>query len=148
MWKKIENVDEGRTALLNNLTITHLTERRWYIAEGLSKFVTNDSGQTEYARMCGLINYWQTFKWSGRFDEVEAQVRAAEFSAKEPAFKLGRFALLGDFEAFFKLLPNVISMGGLDSDSPAIMADLPRSTLQTRDGVLHPKDKSGNLNWR
>lgn len=117
LWKKIEPKDDGRGKLLNNLAVDHLKEKRWSVAEGLGVFSLNDKEQPEYSRMCGLINYWQSYKWSDRYELIRDEVEKAEFSAKEPLFKLGRFAILEDYDSFFKLLPRLIEHGELSTET-------------------------------
>lgn len=119
LWKKLEPKEEGRGNLLNNCTISHLNQKRWSIAEGLSYFSTNDKGLSEYSRMCGQINLWQSYKWSGRYDKIRNEVEGAELSAKKSVFKLCRLALMSDFDSFFELLPAVMSHGELSAESLA-----------------------------
>ena len=67
-----------------------------------------DKRMTEELRLVANFNYWQSLKWQGKFEEIEAEVAEADFSAKQLKFKLGQAALLDQEERFFELLPQVL----------------------------------------
>lgn len=113
LWKKLQPDDEGRSGLLLELAFNHLLDERWKVAESLSLFLVKDMHMAESRRLSGQINYWQSLKWQGRFEEVRSEVEKSDFSAKEPIFKLALYALLDDKERFFRLLPSVLKNEGL-----------------------------------
>jgi hypothetical protein len=113
LWKKQKPEDENRSSVLNALAYQHLLSERWDIAESFSLFVKSDKQTPEISRLTGLINYWQSVKWQGRFEEVKKHVEQEDLSAKQEKFRLSRFALLDDEGQFFKLLPQVLKNGGI-----------------------------------
>ena len=40
--------------------------------------------------MNGLLNYWQSVKWQGRFESIQKEVEQADFSAKDPLYQLAQ----------------------------------------------------------
>ena len=111
LWKKQNPKDESRSVVLNELAYQHLLSERWDIAESFSLFVKADNQTSEASRLTGLINYWQSVKWQGRFEEVKRDIEQEDLSAKQEIFRLSRFALLDDEGRFFRLLPQVFQNG-------------------------------------
>ena len=113
LWKKQKPENGSRCHVLNELAYKHLLSERWDIAESFSLFVKSDKQTPEITRLTGLINYWQSVKWQGRFEEVRKDVEREDLSAKQEIFRLSRFALLDDEDHFFQLLPQVLKNGGI-----------------------------------
>lgn len=108
LWKKLKPEDEERSGTILDLAFNHISEERWKIGEGLSLFLIQDKLMPESRRLRGQVNYWQSLKWQDRFEEIRSEVENADFSAKEPIFRLVLFALLDKEEEFFSLVPTVI----------------------------------------
>jgi hypothetical protein len=113
LWKKLKPTDENRAGLLQDLAVQSLVESRWSLARGFSQFVLQDKNVSEAGRLSSQINYWQSFKWAGQYDEVRNEVESADFSAKSRLYQLAYAAIRDDFERCFKLLPEVIAGGEL-----------------------------------
>ncbi len=107
-WKKQGTRPKARGILLNQFSRDHICAGRYDIAEGFSYFVKNDKKIPEKERLEGTINYWQSMKWSGRFDEVITEVSEADFSAADDKFLLAKYALLNQEKEFFALLPSIL----------------------------------------
>lgn len=108
IWKKIEPEDNSRGEYLIKVAYNNILAKRYEIGESLSFFTMNDKRLSESDRMVATINYWQSKKWQGKFDEVKREIENADFSAKEDRYKLAKYALLDKFEEFFQLLPKVL----------------------------------------
>jgi len=108
LWKKLEPKDEERADTLTGIAYSHLLKERWQIAEGLSYFQMGDKQTSEKSQMYGQLNYWQSVKWQGRFEDVRKEVEQADFSAKDPLYQLALLALHDRNEDFFSLLPVVL----------------------------------------
>lgn len=50
------------------------------------------------------LNYWQSKKWNGQFKDVEEDVKKFDVSAKDEYIKLGKFALLDDFDSMINII--------------------------------------------
>lgn len=112
LWKKLEPNNINR-ALLIQIAYNHLCLERWEMAESLSYFTMKDKGLPEKQVLGAQINYWQSLKWQGRFNEIKEQVERADFSAKNEIFQLTKFALLDNNYEFYNLLPKVLESGKL-----------------------------------
>ncbi|MGA9996017.1 MAG: hypothetical protein WBP93_11420, partial [Pyrinomonadaceae bacterium] len=108
LWKKLDPKDEERPNALTYIAYKHLLNERWGIAEGLSYFVTADRQTSEKSQMLGQLNYWQSVKWQGQFENIRKNIEQADFSAKDPLYQLAQLALLNRNEEFFSLLPEVL----------------------------------------
>lgn len=113
-WKQQHPQDSDRGAMLTYISFERLEQERWRVAEGLSFFLKNDKQLPEVFQLSGLLNYWQSLKWQGRFSEVADEIKRADFSAKEEIYQLARYALLDDVTAFVALLPKVARAGKLN----------------------------------
>jgi hypothetical protein len=117
LWKQQSPADEDRATILAQIAYEHLSKERWRIAEGLSFFSTNDKGMSEIYQLYGKLNYWQSVKWQGRYEEIKKDVDNADFSGKGLLLQLALYALQDKTSEFFRLLPEVIS----ESVTPSFM---------------------------
>jgi hypothetical protein len=108
LWKYLEPSDERRGQFLSNVAVHCLNEKRWATAQGLSRFGMNDKNLPETLRLYSQVNYWQSFKWAGQYDEIREEVQKIDFSAKAPIYGLAHAALVDDFELCFKLIPDLL----------------------------------------
>jgi hypothetical protein len=117
MWKKLDPLDEPRGTDLLVISFAHLQASRWECARYVSEFVVRDKALAERTRLSAQINYWQSFKWEGRYEEVRSEVEAADFSAKAPLFQLAHAALKDDYDRCFELLSSLMDGGAVTTDS-------------------------------
>jgi hypothetical protein len=108
LWKQLEPANEKRSDVLVKIAFDRLSRDIWTVAEGLSRFTMSDKRMSERSLLIAQLNYWQSKKWQGKFEDVRKDVEAADFSAKDDLFQLARFALLDDRGAFFKAVPAAI----------------------------------------
>lgn len=108
LWKKIDLEDHSRGKFLIEVAYDNILAKRYDIGESLSYFVMNDKKLPEEGRMVASINYWQSKKWQGHFEEIKKEVEDADFSAKEEKFKLAKYALLDEVDNFFDCLPKAL----------------------------------------
>ena len=105
LWKQLEPAQEKRAEALIGIAFDRLKSELWVVSEGLSFFTLNDKKMSECSLLVAQLNYWQSVRWQGRFPEVQKEVQASDFSAKDDLFQLARYALLDDYDTFFKLIP-------------------------------------------
>jgi hypothetical protein len=117
LWKKLSPADESRFETLFDISWKHLKAERWELAEGISYFIMQDKKQPEVNQLVGMMNYWQSLKWLGRFEEVRSDVERTDFSAKQQRFALAQAALLDDEERFFTILPRVLEAGEITEEA-------------------------------
>jgi hypothetical protein len=113
LWKQLEASDERRGRFLLKAAVHSLEEGRWVTARFLSQFGMNDKNLPESLRLSSQINYWQSFKWSGQYEQIREEVKKTDFSAKAPLYRLAYAAIVDDFESCFKLIPGLLECGEL-----------------------------------
>lgn len=111
LWKKLKPKDENRANVLTDLTIKSLMLEKYRVAEGASRFTMDDKQLPERSQLIGKLNFWQTLKWVGKFEEVKTEIEEADFSAKEDLFQLARLTLLDLLE---EVIPLIEGMLGTD----------------------------------
>lgn len=102
-----------RSLTLNEINFNHLLSGRWQITEHFSKFVMNDKQMPEKDRLIGQLNYWQSIKWQGRYNDIIEEVKKSDFSAKDSIFQLAIAAIKDSKKEFFNLLPEIIKQNKL-----------------------------------
>lgn len=149
LWKNQSPTDEARADILIELAFSYLLKERWNIAEGLSYFVMNDKHLSEKLQLYGKLNYWQSIKWQGRFDEIKDELEKADFSGKDSLVRLGYFALLDKTDDFFKLMPEVIKSESLSYEGVdifPIFREMRKDERyvkfkeENRDKFIHPEE--------
>lgn len=115
LWKKLDPTDESRHGLLWGIAWGHMKAERWEIARDLCDFGRRDAALPEACRIVQLLNYWQCRKWLDDFAEVQAEVQAADLSAKDPKFRLGRLALLDQSSDAVSLAKELVGRGDIKS---------------------------------
>jgi hypothetical protein len=115
LWKKLDLDDASRSDVLIDIAFEHLQSERWKVAESLSYFISRDSNAPKRSQLIGLINYWQSLKWQGRFSEVSQDVEECDFSANDEIFQLAKYVLLDENDRFFDLTPGMVDKGTIPS---------------------------------
>jgi hypothetical protein len=113
LWKKLAPTDVDRATFLLSRSVQKLNEKSWELARSFSQFCMNDSGIPEFSRLAARVNYWQSFKWSGKYEAICDEVEKADFSAKSPIFRLAQATIKDDFDQVFAMLPGIIASGDL-----------------------------------
>jgi hypothetical protein len=119
LWKKLEPDVAERCDLLQRLCVEKLKEKRWEMARSFAYFGINDKGALEASRLSAQVNYWQSFKWSGRYEEIRAEVEQYDISAKSLLYQAACAAIRNDFECLFKLIPKALEDRCLTKDNLA-----------------------------
>lgn len=101
LWKKLNPTDNDRAEIISNIAYRHLQQTRWDVAKGLSYFLMMDKQVKEDAQLVGTLNYWQSMKQLGCWDEIKKEAESADFSAKGRRFQLGHLALIEKADEFF-----------------------------------------------
>jgi len=107
-WKKLDAKDTMRAKILNTIAQDELMEKRWEIAQGIGHFVMTDKQMKEREQLRGKINYWESLKRQGRYDDVREEIEGADFSAKGLLFQVMRYAIIDDSEKFFNLIDEAL----------------------------------------
>lgn len=103
MWIKEYGDNEKELDKITNLIFSdYLIFDKWEEAKTLYEICLNSKKLREADKLVCQINRWQCYKWQGRFEEVESEIKKWDISASSPQFKLAKLALLDKYEEFFK----------------------------------------------
>lgn len=110
-WKKWDASDQERGKVISTLSESIIKEKRWGISEGLNFFLINDKNIPEKYRVPAQLNYWLSIKRQNRWEEIQKDVESADYSAKDPIYKLSYLMLTENKDEVFKLLSGYIASG-------------------------------------
>lgn len=79
------------------------------LAREIHKLIKDNDGLDQQSRIYALINYWQTFKWSNKYEEVKDEIDKFDISAYEDLIKLAVFALREEYDNLSDLLNSKFS---------------------------------------
>lgn len=98
VWGKLAKDDESRGVMATTMGFEALSKERYAVAEALCRYGMLDKSLTSDVRANAQVNYWQSFKWSGRFDQISKDVQAWDVRALDLPYQAAKYALLDDFE--------------------------------------------------
>ncbi len=108
IWKNEEKKSTERPDYISEIAFEYLENEQWLIAKHLYKFILSEQSATSALKLQSQMNYWQSMKWSGEYDEIKGEIIKQDFSDKQELFQLCLFAIKDEYEQFFKLLPSLI----------------------------------------
>lgn len=114
LWKKLDQNDSERATFLDNLNYYYLQEKRFKVAKSTSYFLMNDKNMSEEYILSGQLNYWLSQKRLGNWEEIEEEVKSANFNAKGKLFQLGYHSLCEESDKFFELFPRALKSEDID----------------------------------
>jgi hypothetical protein len=103
-----QDESQERFVLLLNLAASKLEKKQYFSAEKICQYLLEYEELEAIDRSYATINYWQSYKWSGRFDKIRKSIEEADFSAHDDLLRLARLVLLEKNDDFFVLLPQVL----------------------------------------
>lgn len=115
-WKRIDPEDDQRARCLGKIAYSNICEKNYAVAESVSRFVMLDKKMAESSQATATINYWLSKKKQGQYKDIEKELKAADFSAKDPIFKLAHAALKDDADTFFRILPFALAGDSLSKE--------------------------------
>lgn len=102
LWQKIDKDNiEKRCDVINDFILDYIENEKYKNAENLANFYCAEKGLKEHFTLVGQLNYWQSIKWQGRFNDIKQEVMQADYSAKEALFKAGYYAICDNKDLFF-----------------------------------------------
>lgn len=95
---------EADDALMDNLFDT-LCDKRYVAAQYLGKFACKSVKSSEAVRRNAILNYAQSFKWTGKQDDAVRIVDEHDWSSCSLRYQLAQLVIRDDVNAAIKLLP-------------------------------------------
>lgn len=104
---------EERENLISDIIdygVNLIDKEKYLLARDIFKMIKNMTNITQEIKIYCQLNYWQTFKWNGDFEnEIKQDINIFDVSACNEYIKLGKYALLDDFEKIFDILNKKIN---------------------------------------
>jgi hypothetical protein len=117
LWKKWDGSEQERGEIISRLSKSLMKDKRWSVSEGLNYFLINDKNIHEKYRVPAQLNYWLSVKQQGRWDNISKDAESADFSAKDPIFKLSHLILLDKVDEVFELLQGLVQSGFITKET-------------------------------
>ena len=114
LWQKIDkNNLEKRSDVINDFILDYIDKGKFKNAENFARFFCSEKGLKEHYALIGQLNYWQSVKWQGKYNEIQNEVEKADYSAKDAFYKAGYYAICNNKELFFTNLDEALKNGKL-----------------------------------
>lgn len=90
--------NENYTNAIIDLGFQKIKNEEYGFAREIQRILKDNKTLDQQSKIYSLINYWQTFKWDGKYEEVKAEIEEFDISAYEDLIKLAVYALRDDYE--------------------------------------------------
>lgn len=104
--KIFQEENEGFTTAIINLGFEKIKNEQYDLAREIFKLLKDNKTLDQQSKIYSLINYWQTFKWTNRYEEVREEIEKFDISAYEDIIKLAVYALKDNYDKINELLSN------------------------------------------
>lgn len=75
-----------------------IQEEKYSLAREIFRVLINNKNISQQSQIYSLINYWQTYKWDGKYDEIQKELEEFDVSAYEIIIKLAIYALREEYD--------------------------------------------------
>jgi hypothetical protein len=113
-WKKVKADDPKRAETIDSLTSKYLDEENYVVLKHISSFLKDDENMKMAYQEVERLNYWMCEKRTGNLEEVEEDIKQADFSAMNPRLRLAHASLCGDVDRFFSLVESALNSDEVD----------------------------------
>lgn len=105
--KLFNDETEGFLDEIQEYGVNLITAKKYELSTIIFKKVSEKDITNEQSMIYLKMNYWQSKKWNNKFEDVEKDVRLLDISAKDDYIKLGKYALLDDFDNMIAIVRNL-----------------------------------------
>lgn len=116
LWRKADKSDVSRCNAAIQLIFDALVQERWLVACHLAEYVESQKNAPEAMLLIARVNRWQSYKWTGRFNEVLGEVRGWDVSAKDLMFQMAKHVLLDEADAARSKIERLLATSALSVD--------------------------------
>lgn len=112
VWVKEYADDENEMkSIISIIYEEYLESERWEMAKQLYEICMNNKKICAGDKILCQINYWQCYKWQGKYDEIKKEVENVDLSAYRPMYILGILTLKEDYQKFFEIFDEQSDIG-------------------------------------
>ena len=99
---KEENKNFVNTVL--SMGFEKIKNEEYTLAREIFRLLKDNQNLDQQTKVYSMINYWQTYKWDNKYEEIKKEIEEFDISAYEEIIKLAVFALKDDYKKIEKLL--------------------------------------------
>lgn len=107
IWRKSSNDISKMSDYILSTGYNFMREEKWQTSAEIYKLIIFEKRVDFKTKLTAKINYWQSIKWQGEYNQIKKEVDGEDFSAYSSEFQLCLLAIKDDVDNFFKLLPTV-----------------------------------------
>ena len=96
--------NENFTNGILNMGFERIKNEEYDLAREIFKLLKDNKKLEQQIKIYSMINYWQTYKWDNKYDEVKREIEEFDISAYEELIKLAVYALKDDYERIENIL--------------------------------------------
>lgn len=89
---------------IEDYAVNQISNQKYDLSTLIFKKLSEKNISDEQHMIYIKINYWQSKKWNNQFKDVEEEVKRFDVSAKDDYIKLGKYALLDDFDSMITIV--------------------------------------------
>ena len=96
--------NESFTSAILNMGFEKIKNEEYDLAREIFRLLKDNKTLDQQTKVYSLINYWQTYKWTDRYEEIRNELEKFDISAYEELIKLAVYALMDDYEKIENIL--------------------------------------------
>lgn len=96
--------NENFTNAILSMGFEKIKNEEYNLSREMFRLLKDNKTLDQQTKIYSQINYWQTYKWDNKYEEVRTEIEAFDISAYEVLIKLAVYALKEDYEKIEKLL--------------------------------------------
>ena len=98
--------NENFTNSILNMGFEKIKNEEYTLAREIFRLLKDNKTLDQQTKIYSLINYWQTYKWDNKYEEIKKEIEEFDISAYEELIKLAVYALKDDYESIERVLTN------------------------------------------
>ena len=96
--------NENFTNAILNMGFEKIKNEEYDLAREIFRLLKDNKTLDQQTKVYSMINYWQTYKWDNKYDEIKSEIEKFDISAYEELIKLAVYALKDDYEKIEEIL--------------------------------------------
>ncbi|WP_342410609.1 hypothetical protein [Paenibacillus sp. FSL R10-2778] len=115
-WRMMEKESSERIRFINNKGMDFMLGNEWELTRDIYRFNLFEKSINSKSKTVAQINYWLSMKRLGKFSEIEKELKSSDFSDKTREFQICYYAILGNTEEMFRIIPKGLEFNEITID--------------------------------
>ena len=125
MLKVFKEENENFTNAILNMGFEKIKSEEYSLAREIFRLLKDNKTLDQQTKIYSLINFWQTYKWNNKYEEVEKEINDFDISAYEELIKLAIYALRDEYDSIEQILNNEFNDEKQNEDLAIELEDFP-----------------------